>query len=171
MKNKDLYITWMLVAMSVLLLTMSCKEKEESDGNAGSFIITNLSTGDVITDKGAWATFGLAGSTKISMDGENFKGRGVRLHKGDTIKVDFKPKSIYMNHNFIFSMSCTYFEKIDNELFVIPDLFDEYKHNNTDVFVKPITIVVSAHFEGKVDDVKYNLNAKREFVMDVLSFY
>lgn len=144
-------------AIAALVLLSSCKDPI-TDSNAGTFTITNLSTGETIKNEAQYGFYGINSST------------GTSIAKGDTLEVKFTPKSLYRNVKF--SRSCSNIKQISDSYYVVDDLskkdfekVDGHVTSNVDT----TSIDFMATYNGEIDGENYDLSARQHVKVNRMS--
>lgn len=141
------------LAMIMAFLQSSCCKDEDTivDSKAGTFVVTNLATGEVFQSDEA--QFGFNGM---------YSSKGVKIAKGDTLKVVFTPKTNY--RGVTFNRSCTNIKKVTDELYVVPDLSNKDLKRSEYVnysYVDTTRISFDATYTGELNGDDYELSASR----------
>ncbi len=153
-----------LIINVIPVLITSCAEDswDFENNNAGTFSITNLTTGEKIEEE---AVFG---------GNAMFSSNGIKIAKGDTIKVTFTPIPTYSKVKF--EKNCKYLTKISDTLFVVPDLSREDKSHEFDgkavtVYSDTIREHFTASYYGDINGTSHKATATRWLKINRITIY
>lgn len=161
--KKTLFKSFMIALLPFLSILLSACNNDDNntitDVNAGTFKLTNLSTGETIENE---AQYGF---------GNVLSSKGAKLSKGDTIKCEFKPKTEFATIKF--KLSCSKLEKISDNLYRVPDLSRQNVKkdgsNNITAVVNTLHIIFEATYDDKINNIKYQLSAKHDLKVNRLN--